>query len=167
MKNIFEKVFKLMETSFPKEEYREYESQKKLLNNPIYEIKTKVNENGDLIAFISFWKFKDFNFIEHFAVNPDTRGQGIGSKMINEFIKSQDKPIILEVEIPTDEISEKRIHFYEKNGFFLNKYEYFQKPLRKNSAPQQLYLMSYPKILGNKDFEKIKETIYQNVYSKI
>ncbi len=160
----FESIFNLMKISFPEDEYRTYENQKKILENEKYSVIVKKDEKENLIGFISFWKLDGFNFIEHFAVDPNTRGQGIGSKMIKDFVNKSEKPTILEVELPENEISKKRIKFYEKNGFFLNSYEYFQKPLRKNSKPQKMYLMSYPKEINNEQFLKVRKEIYENVY---
>ena len=84
--------------------------------------------------------------------------------MIKKFINKSEKTVILEVELPENEISKKRIKFYEKNGFFLNTYEYYQKPLRKNSRSEKMYLMSYPKAINEKQFLKIRNEIYENVY---
>lgn len=167
MDNHFEDIFALMEISFPKEEYRNYENQKRLLLNEKYKTITELDDKNNLLGFILYWELKNFNFIEHFAVNPNTRGKGIGSKMLKDFIEKSKNTIILEVEIPKDEISKKRIHFYEKNGFFLNKYNYFQKPLRKNTQPQKMYLMSYPKEISKEEFENIKSEIYKYVYTQI
>ncbi len=34
----FDKIYDLMETSFPNDEYRTYHEQKQLLSNPLYQI---------------------------------------------------------------------------------------------------------------------------------
>lgn len=164
MSEIFDEVFKLMEISFPKEEYRSYEDQKKLLDIPMYSITTKI-ENGNLIGFICSWKTDNFSFIEHFAVNPLMRGKGVGSKMLNEFINNSAHPIILEVELPDNEMNIRRIKFYQKFGFILNNFKYYQMPLRKGFKPIEMNLMSYPKILNADDFENTKTTIHKNIYS--
>ena len=74
------------------------------------------------------------------------------------------KSIILEIEPPVTEISIKRLKFYEKLGFKLNNYEYFQLPLRENHSPLKLNLMSYPEKLTPTEFENIKNKIYSEVY---
>ena len=163
----FDQIFNLMQVSFPKEEFRDYEGQKKLLDNPKYSIVSRFAGNDKLIGFISFWSLNGFNFIEHFAVNPSQRGQGTGSKMLKEFIKESDKPVVLEVELPGNEMAERRIGFYERNGFLLNTFDYYQKPLRAESSEMKLYLMSYPKKLSNKEFEQVKNEIYDNVYKSV
>lgn len=167
MNKNFDKIFKLMEASFPKEEFRNYEGQKSLLDNPKYSIIARFSGSENLIGFISFWSLEGFNFIEHFAVSPSQRGQGTGSKMLKEFIKSSGKSIVLEVEPPENEIAERRIGFYERNGFLLNTFDYYQKPLRPECSETKLYLMSYPKKLSNKEFEHVKNEIYSNVYKTI
>ncbi len=160
----FDKVFELMQNSFPENEYRGYDEQKKLLKNPLYKIWTQANENGDIIAFMAFWSFNDFIFVEHLAVSQLYRGKGLGTKMIQKITKNFSKPIILEIEVPCDEFSIKRLNFYERLGFKPNDYKYCQLPLRKNDAVIEMIIMSYPKELSNKEFEKIKSEIYKEVY---
>ncbi len=167
MNKNFDKIFSLMQASFQEEEFRDYEGQKKLLDNPKYSITARFFGSEDLVGFISFWLLDGFNFIEHFAVSPSQRGQGTGSKMLKEFIKNSNKPVVLEVELPENEMAERRIRFYERNGFLLNTFEYYQKPLRPECSEVKLYLMSYPKKLSNKEFEHVKNEIYNNVYKLV
>ena len=37
--------------------------------------------------------------------------------MLQELVKQYQKPICLEVELPEDELTRRRIGFYERNGF--------------------------------------------------
>lgn len=164
MTSHFEEVFKLMEKSFPKNEYRAKENQKKLLKNPMYKLDIKTDESGKTIAFIASWNFPKFLFIEHLAVDPSCRGKGMGSKIMKDFINNSKKPIVLEIEIPNDEISIKRKNFYEKLGFKLNNHEYYQLPLRKGDKPMKLNLMSYPNEIPDETFEIIENIIQSYVY---
>ena len=164
MTSHFEEVFKLMEKSFPKDEYRTKENQKKLLKNPMYKLDVKTDKSGKTIAFLASWDFPKFTFIEHLAVDPSWRGKGTGSKIMKDFIKNSKKPIVLEIEIPNDEISIKRKNFYEKLGFKLNNHEYYQLPLRKGDKPMKLNLMSYPNEIPDETFEIIENIIQSYVY---
>ncbi len=164
MYKTFDKVFQLIKESFPENEYRCYEKQKNLIKNPLYKLITQMDSQDNLIGFIATWNTKDFSFIEHFAVSSKLRGQGIGSKMLQNFIKYSLKPIILEVEEPKNEISKKRILFYEKNGFFMNNFPYFQMPLRENASPVPMNIMSYPEKLNKENFENIISKILKIVY---
>lgn len=163
MKN-FDEMFHLMQISFPENEYRTYSDQKSLLKNPKYHIITKENEQKNIVAFLAFWSLGDFNFIEHLAVSPTCRGKGTGTKLVSEFMSETSKPILLEIEPPVDDISIKRMKFYEKLGFVLNEYQYFQIPLRKNHSPSELKIMSYPYKLNEEEFNNVKNIIYHEVY---
>ena len=70
MTDHFEEAFELMQKSFPENEYRTKENQKKLLKNPMYKLDVKTDETGKTIAFIASWEFPKFLFIEHLAVDP-------------------------------------------------------------------------------------------------
>jgi GNAT superfamily N-acetyltransferase len=65
-----------------------------------------------------YFEQSDFIFIDYILVTGNNRGNGRGSKILDQ-LKRKGKTIILEVEPVTliDPDSEKRIRFYEKNGF--------------------------------------------------
>ena len=66
----FDKVYSIMEESFPIDERRTYEEQKALLENELYNIYVLYdNENDNIKAFIAIWRFDDFAFVEHFVVS--------------------------------------------------------------------------------------------------
>ena len=76
-----------MEEAFPKEEIRTYEGQLNLLENPYYWLKRKMDEEGNLTAFLAVWEFEEFSFVEHLAVSREFRGNGIGGLMMREYIQ--------------------------------------------------------------------------------
>ena len=85
----FDKIFSILENSFPPDEYRTYEGQKFLWNHPKYTVYVIPDDESDCIkAFITVWKFEDFAFIEHFAVNPFYRNQGLGSLILHEILSN-------------------------------------------------------------------------------
>ena len=59
-----------------------------------------------------------FIFIDYLLVLKESRGQGLGHKLL-EKLKEKEKPIILEVEPVNyeDSDTEKRLHFYKREGF--------------------------------------------------
>ncbi len=164
--NHFQNMYKIMEESFPIDEYRPYEDQKNLLKNDNYCIYAlQDNDNQNIKAFITLWRFDDFAFIEHFAVDAKYRGGGIGSSLLQEVIKSLKCRVCLEVEPPIDALCKKRIKFYKKNGFHLNDYSYIQPPVSKGRKELQLLIMtSHSKVLKN-DFENLKRVLYKHVYN--
>jgi GNAT superfamily N-acetyltransferase len=76
----------------------------------------KLLEGPDHVVI--FFEQADYIFIDFILVFGSSRGKGRGSMILNE-LKQLGKAIILEVEPATfnDPESEKRIRFYEKNGF--------------------------------------------------
>ena len=118
----FDEVFKIMKMSFPESEIRTYEGQKNLLNNPKYRLIIKEGQDGQVLAFMAVWELNNFNFIEHLAVHPKSRGTGIGTKIINGYLNGSKKPVVLEIEVPNNkyENTVRRKNFYEKLGFKLN-----------------------------------------------
>lgn len=161
----FSSFFEIMEKSFPSIERRTYEDQLALLEDQYYKIIGLKDSNNKVRAFIAIWNFEDFNFIEHFAVDDTLRSQGIGTYILNECIKSMgDKPVLLEVELPEDDISKRRINFYKRCGFSFNSYAYMQPSLQKGYPLLPLRIMSYPENLNETDFYKFKDVLYKKVY---
>lgn len=98
---------------FPSQEMKHPEHMRELLE--LHEAYNK-HETSDYI--VTFAEYPEFIFIDYFLVKPNVRGKGIGGKVLSEF-KNKGKIILLEVEPPeVDGIdAQKRIRFYEKNGF--------------------------------------------------
>ena len=155
----FDAMFEIMEKSFPADERRPKEEQKDLFENPLY----KVYCVGKMKAFMAVWEFDAFVFLEHFAVSPECRNEGLGSRMLAALAEMYDKKICLEVEPPETDVAASRIHFYERNGFFLNTYPYIQPPISKGKQPVPLMIMT-SEAINEQEFEEIKSTLYKEVY---
>lgn len=117
--NLFKQFWNLMTLSFPKNEIRECEDFVSIAKLNHFAIKAKFNQKSELEHIITHWYLKNFIFIEHFAVSHSLRGKGMGSSILKTFIENNKRPIVLEVEPPTDSISRSRIRFYERLGFTL------------------------------------------------
>ena len=163
----FNKVFALLEESFPLDEYRPYDAQKALLDNPQYSIYVLLGEaSHEIKAFVTVWQFKDFAFIEHLAVAPDYRNQGLGAKILHELGELLSCRLVLEVELPETELARRRIGFYRRNGFSLNEYSYLQPSYGEGRSPVVLLLMTTNGGIDQAEFEKIKARLYRTVYGK-
>lgn len=160
----FDHIFKLMSEAFPSIERRSYEEQKNLLDEELYNIIADKDDDENIKAFIANWEFSDFNFIEHFAVNSKMRGNGVGTSMLKDYLNESKKPIFLEVELPQNDISERRIEFYKRLGFHLNDFDYLQPPLQKQHGFLPLKIMSYPRRINKKQFIDFKDIVYCRVY---
>lgn len=164
----FDKVFRIMELSFPEDEFRTYDEQKALLKNAYYQIYVLTNENGEEIkAFVSIWQFHKMVYIEHLAVNPEFRNGKLGTRILQELQSMYpDQQICLEVELPEEEMAVRRIGFYERNGFYLNEYDYMQPPISKGRKRIPLLIMTSVRKISRDEFEEIREILYTNVYGQ-
>ncbi len=156
----FDKMFEIMEKSFPEDERRPENEQKMLFDNPLY----KVYCAGNIKGFMAVWEFESFIFLEHFAVSPEYRNEGLGSKMIAELKRMYGKKICLETEPPETDTASGRIEFYKRNGFYLNEYPYIQPPISKGKNEVPLMIMTSDEPLKKCEFEEIKATLYKEVY---
>ena len=89
--------------------------------------------------------------------------------MLQELLSSsrytqKKKLICLEVELPEDELTKRRIGFYERNGFVFNEYPYMQPPISKGKSSVPLRIMTYGTAIPEETFEKMKQVLYRRVY---
>ena len=161
--NDFDALFSLMEKSFPADEYRGRAAQKALFDNPLYAV-YGLKDGADVKAFISTWRFDDFAFVEHFAVNPRFRNNGVGGKMLNELIARLNKTVCLEVDPPETDIARRRIGFYERNGFFLNAHPYEQPPMAAGKKSVKMQVMTTGGKVNAERFAEIRSALYEKVY---
>lgn len=159
----FAQVWRLMEESFLTDERRSCAGQKELLANPHYRL-YGVRREGDVTAFAAVWKFDEFIFVEHLAVDQALRNSGTGAALLAWVCALRDLPVVLEVEPPAEEIAKRRIGFYERNGFFLNAYYYIQPALSEEGKELTLLLMTRPGKLTGAEFVRVRETLYRQVY---
>ncbi|MFA9379218.1 MAG: GNAT family N-acetyltransferase [Lachnotalea sp.] len=163
-KEEFSSVYRLMQLSFPTSEIRSYEEELALFNLSNYQVLV-VEKNGEILAFIAEWNFQDFHYVEHFAVSPKTRGKGLGTKIMSEYLHQALLPVVIEVEASSTINAKRRIEFYERLDFVLSDIEYIQPVLQKISQDVLLRLMYYPIDIPNKTLHDIKQEIFNTVYS--
>lgn len=162
----FEEVFSIMEQSFPLDEYRKKEEQKALFEQEPYQLYGVRQDDGTLIAFAAIWDLREVAFLEHLAVNPACRNGGIGGRFLQSLINALQKPICLEVELPDNELAKRRIGFYERNGFYLNEYDYKQPAMSEGRNEIPLLLMTTGKKLKEEEFNHMRNLLYRKVYKK-
>ena len=160
----FADVWKIMEASFPPNERRTKEKQEELLTKEKkYELFAAKQEER-LLAFLAVWHFEKFTFVEHFAVDKNARNGGLGAAMLQELKKKTPQKIILEVEPPEDEMKERRIAFYKRNGFSYNSYPYMQPAMNEDTEAIPLKIMSTEGELDEDGFLEVKDVLYTQLY---
>lgn len=159
----FEDIFNIMSESFPLDEYRDKKGQLAVFNEKDYAV-YGVRDNDRLVAFITVWEFKELTYIEHFAVKSEYRNQNIGSQMLERVGKFSNNLAVLEVEVPTDELSKRRVGFYERNGFFYNDYPYVQPAMADGKREVPLKIMSTKRKITLDEFNLARDILYKRVY---
>lgn len=159
-----ETIRELYISAFPPDERREFDNLKLLLNNNECHFYRIFTENKILAGFFILWEFQAFVFIEHFAVNDELRGLGIGEKTLAEIRTMFSKNIILETELPANDIKARRIRFYERNGFHKLRRTYFQPSYGENKPEIELKLMCTNVDIQTEELDFIIKTIRKKVY---
>ncbi len=162
--NQFDCIYTMIVDSFPSHEVRNYEEQKGLLDNPKFHIYVMEDDAGGVKAFISVWDVADYGFVDHFAVSPKFRNEGLGSKILEELHQFLGRPLFLEVDLPETDIAKRRIGFYERNGYTLNPYPYQLPALTPESQPVTLRIMSTDGMLSQETFQLLQQDLLATVY---
>lgn len=161
----FNSLYKLMQDSFPPSEVRTYEGELSLFKYPNYQVLVAESE-GIIQAFIAEWIFKDFHYVEHFAVNPNYRGKGFGSNILQTYMAKIKHPIVIEVEAINTLEAKRRITFYERLGYKLSDIHYIQPHLQSSCVDVLLRLMVFPSSVSKETLLFMKENIFHTVYQK-
>ena len=159
----FDEIFPLLEAAFPVTELRIKEDQRSLLQEEKY-VLYGVRKYGKFAAVFATWEIDDFLYIEHFAVKEECRNDGYGGMLLEKLLEEKGKPMVLEVEVPEDELTCRRVGFYERHGLVYNEYPYLQPPLRKGNDLLPLRFMTYPVSIDEGMYERYKKQMYKFVY---
>ena len=156
--------------SFPVDERRPFEKLAELLGNtPVFHLRL-LCDGDKKVGFISYWQWPDLTYGEHFAVDPDERGGGYGGKALRLLCEELQTPVGLEVELPFDEMSRRRIGFYQRSGFTLSTLRYIQPPYFDGAQPLELHLMFYalPVPMESDAFSdffcRVRDRLHRDVY---
>lgn len=149
------KVWDLYESSFPTAEKRKIEDHIRALDNSQF-FPMSAWEEDTLIGIIFYWEFDNYRFLDHLAVNPELRGQSFGSQLLR-YLSDQDHTIILEIDPLIDEISVRRLQFYERAGYKLTPYRYPHLPYRLETEIQELLILSYPSMIVKEQYNDFLE----------
>jgi len=171
-KNEIQAYTRLLKDSFPPDERREDAEQRRLFERSAFHTlvpeKPGVEYNDWLSAFVSYWEFEEFCYLEHFAVSPRLRGQGLGQTILAALIERLNQPLALEAEPPgTGKIAARRVAFYERSGFILNHWDYIQPAYSADKSPVPLVFMTCPSAIDIGTFRRYRDVIYREAYGVI
>ena len=103
---------RIYEESFPYEERRDTAVMTGMLSDDRFHFIVFYGdrEEDGPVGFFTFWDFgHGYLYGEHFAVDPSRRGGGTGTRVL-DYIKSLGIPMILEIEMPSEEDEAQRLH---------------------------------------------------------
>ncbi len=152
----------LYESAFPANERRPT-VQELALDDPRFEMRI-IRHEGNFAGFITLWHFADFVYVEHFATLPELRGHGLGSRTLQTLRHESTKPIVLEVELPENDIALRRMAFYKRAGFVEMPQAYRQPPYTPENDGLPLHIMTTANDTSDRFFDTIKGTLYREVY---
>ena len=159
----FTEAWALYENSFPFKERRLIDSQVNVLKHLNYNFDIYI-EDEKLIGFLIWWEFDLLRYIEYFATTEHIRNKGFGKLIMGKFKARNQKPIILEVELPNSELQQRRIKFYERLGFHLNPHFYEIKPIHKGYSTLELLIMSFPYSISENDVKNFVEQCHPIIF---
>ena len=95
---------------------------RKALRNPDYEL-VVAELDGDIVGFIDQWIVHDFahgaklGYIQNLYIASKHRRKGIGSRLLEEIMRSAEKKGVLEIHVVTEFENKAAISLYRKHGF--------------------------------------------------
>lgn len=142
-------------TSFPVHEQRRVQDFPLAFAAPDFFYETFLNEAGRVAAILVTWRREEFVYLEYFAVDASLRGQGAGQKILEELRDSFPHRVILEIDPPEDDVSRRRLGFYQRHGFVPNpQFDYMHPPYTEEGEPFPLLLMSHERELEDDVYRK-------------
>jgi GNAT superfamily N-acetyltransferase len=131
------------------------DEQIRIFSNPDYFLEVWAEKEA-LTGFIGWWNCGDLRYAEHYAIHPNCRSAGYGSRFLSEWMAESEIPVLLEIEPVVDGITQRRQNFYTRLGFKDNGIVHYQPPYHKETGAVKLWLMSYPQTVSKEDYEKFQ-----------
>ncbi len=141
----------LYRESFPAHELRESASQERILHDRAYHFDLAY-DGETFVGLALCWEPETFIYVEHLCILPALRGHAYGSAVL-ALLAAEGKTVILEIDPPVDDISVRRLGFYERNGFSVNPYAHVHPPYHAGNHGHNLVVMSRPGVLTREEYD--------------
>ena len=162
---MYRRAMELYAGSFPAHERREDASQRRILGEEEYHF-ALLYDGDTFVGELLYWETASFRYVEHFCILPELRGRRYGERALAEL--GGEKPVLLEIDPPVDEISRRRKSFYERCGFRASPYPHLHPPYHQTGRGHALVVMSHPAELGWADYEAfaryLRETVMKDAF---
>lgn len=157
----WEKVWKLYEESFPIAERRKEEDHLRAAADPQF-FPLSAWDGNQLLGILFYWEWDSYRYLEYLAVNPHIRSRGYGSQLLR-YLRDSEHTIILEIDPLINELSVRRLQFYERAGFTLTPYRFMHLPYRREAQPQELLILSYPQMITKEQHNHFLQFVDERV----
>lgn len=154
-------AMELLAISFPIEERRDDELQRQVMSHPDYRLQA-IMDGDEPVGVVGYFDAPNFIYFENFCIAPNKRNSGYGSQTL-KLLTSKGKTFILEIELPTDDITRRRKAFYERNGMVVNPYPHVQPHYRKDDPDLPLVVLTYGKQLTQSQYVELRHYLDVNV----
>ncbi|MBB5634227.1 GNAT superfamily N-acetyltransferase [Pedobacter cryoconitis] len=156
-------VEELYHSAFPLEERRNWEQLLKMIGTvPEMSFQVVLAEEK-AIGFVISWKFDDWCFVEHLAVDPVNRGKKFGERIMKDFM-TKNRKLLLEVEPPLSVDAVRRVGFYERLGLVCLPFDYLHPSYHDSHVSHSLVLMTNVPETGEIYFDEIILKVKRQVY---
>lgn len=120
---------------------------------------------GQNCAMLSLYPFKQNTgaIVEYLAVAPSMRSRGIG-RTVMEQLKEEFQSLVLEVEVPENPVSQRRLGFYKRLGFTVQSKDYWMPDLAQGGERVPLWLLRWPEALPASENYRIHKNVHQTLY---
>lgn len=162
---MFDTAIELYKVSFPAHEQREEFSQKEILHDEAYHFDLIYDED-EFVGIVLYWEHSDFIYLEHFCILPKMRNRRYGHRVLTLF-EEKGKNLILEIDPPIDEISIRRLRFYQRCGFIENPYTHIHPPYHKEYDGHVLAVMTNPRILFQSEYDEFNTYLKDHIMNDV
>ena len=157
----YEEAMAIYEASFPPFEKRSEEDQLAAMEDPNF-YATVVKDEDKVVGILFYWLFDNTAYIEHLAIAERLRGQNYGTKILDTFCPTQEK-VLLEIDPPVDDVSIKRLGFYEGRKFRMQPFKHIHPPFKKACGDYELKVMSYNREMSEEEFKAYQDFLFDTI----
>ncbi len=146
---LFAESWALYEAAFPEVERRSPACHVAAMADAAFHC-MRLEQGGAFAGIAFYWKAPQFIYLEHLAIAPARRGQGLGHRAL-ELVCGQGLPVILEIEPVVDEATARRWRFYRSAGFHRLPFHHLQPLYHHGDEPMRLELLSFSHAMSADD----------------
>lgn len=140
-KEVTEEWWQLYSAAFPAEERRNATEHEHALRDDAFHA-CMLRDVSNFVGLLTWWQWDNMLYVEHLAIAQEKRGMGYGGAAL-QALKQCGLDIVLEIEPVRDDVSAKRLAFYQANGFVLLPFPHTQLAYQKGYPDIELLLLGY------------------------